>query len=43
MSKGSYGREKEYRKWRYDDLVARFNDKEMFIEWLMEEGLLIKL
>ena len=42
MSKGSYGRGKEHKKWRYADLVARLNDKDMLIEWLMEEGLLTK-
>lgn len=30
------------KKWRYDDLVARMQDKELFVYWLMEEGLLAK-
>ena len=37
---GSYGRNKQQKKCRYDDLVALMLDKEMFIHWLMEEGLL---
>jgi len=39
---GSYGRNREHQKWRYDDLVARMQDKELFVYWLMEEGLLAK-
>lgn len=42
MAKGSYGREGEHRKWRYDDLIVRLHDKDTLIEWLMEEGLLAK-
>ena len=29
-------------KWRYDDLVARMQDKEMLVHWLMNEGLMVK-
>lgn len=39
---GSYGRNREHQKWRYDDLVARMQDKELFVYWLMEEGLFAK-
>ena len=28
---GSYGRNREHNKWRYDDLVARMQDKEMLV------------
>lgn len=28
--------------WCYDDLVARMQDKELFVYWLVEEGLLAK-
>lgn len=38
----SYGRNREHQKWCYDDLVARMQDKELFVYWLMEEGLLAK-
>ena len=39
---GSYGRNREHSKWRYDDLVARMQDKEMLVHWLMNEGLMVK-
>ena len=39
---GSYGRNCEHRKWRYDNLVARMQDKEMLVHWLMDEGLMAK-
>ena len=39
---GSYGRNREHNKWRYDDLVARMQDKEMLVHWLMNEGLMVK-
>lgn len=39
---GSYGRNREHKKWRYDDLVARMQDKEMLVHWLMDEGLMAK-
>ena len=42
LAKGSYGREREHSKWRYDDLIARLHDKEVLIQWLMVEGLLAK-
>ena len=42
ITAGSYGRNNEHKKWRYDNLVARLGDKEMMIEWLMVEGLLAK-
>lgn len=42
MAKGSYLREKEHRKWRYNDLIYRLHDKDILIQWLMEEGLLAK-
>ena len=29
-------------KWRYDDLIGRFHDKDRLIKWLMEDGLLVK-
>ena len=38
--RGSYGRNCEHKKWRYDDLVARMQDKEMLVDWLMAEGLI---
>lgn len=38
----SYGHNREHQKWCYDDLVARMQDKELFVYWLMEEGLLSK-
>ena len=39
---GSYGRNREHNKWRYDDLVARMQDKEMLVHWLMNEELMVK-
>ena len=36
---GSYGPTREHKKWRYDDLVMRMQDKEILIHWLMNEGL----
>ena len=39
---GSYGRNNKHKKWRYDDLVGVMADKEMFIHWLMDEGLIAK-
>ena len=39
---GSYGRNSQHKKWRYDDLVRFMVDKEMLIHWLMEEGLMAK-
>ena len=44
MAKGSYARDesKPDRKWRYDDLIGRFHDKDRLIKWLMEDGLLVK-
>ena len=39
---GSYGRNREHKKWRYDDLIAQIQDKEMLIQWLMAEGLIAK-
>ena len=41
-SKDSYGHDRKHKTWRYDDLIAQFQDKETLIEWLMEEGLLGK-
>lgn len=35
MAKGSYLREKEHRKWRYNDLIYRLHDKDILIQWLM--------
>lgn len=40
--RGSYGRNREHRLWRYDDLVRRMMNKEVLMEWLMAEGLLAK-
>ena len=40
--RGSYARKREHRQWRYDDLVRRMIDKEVLMEWLIEEGLLAK-
>lgn len=40
--KGSYGRNCEHKKWRYDNLVAQMQDKEMLVYWLMDEGLMAK-
>ena len=37
---GSYGRNNQHKKWRYDDLVGLIVDKEMLIHWLIEEGLM---
>ena len=44
MAKGSYARDesKHDRKWRYDDLIGRFHDKDRLNKWLMEDGLLVK-
>ena len=39
---GSYGRNREHNKWRYDDLVTRMQDKEILIHLLMNEGLMAK-
>ena len=39
---GSYGRNREHKKWQYDGLVGRMQDKEMLIHWLMDEGLMAK-
>ena len=39
---GSYGRNNQHKKWRYDDLVGLMVDKEMLIHWLIEEGLMAK-
>ena len=39
---GSYGRNREHNKWRYDDLVTRMQDKEILVHWLMNEGLMAK-
>lgn len=41
-SRGSYNRNKDHDKWRYDDLMAKMVDKEILIEWLMAEGMLAK-
>ena len=32
----------EHNKWRYDDLVARMQDKEMLVHWLMDKELMAK-
>ena len=40
--RGSYARKREHKQWRYDDLVRRMIDKEVLMEWLIEEGLLAK-
>ena len=39
---GSYGRNREHNKGRCDDLVARMQDEEMLVHWLMDEGLMVK-
>ncbi|PFX28023.1 hypothetical protein AWC38_SpisGene7279 [Stylophora pistillata] len=39
---GSYGRNCEHKKWRYDNLVVQMQDKEMLVYWLMDEGLMAK-
>ena len=39
---GSYGRNNQHKKWRYDDLVGLMGDKEIMIHWLIEEGLMAK-
>ena len=39
---GSYGRNRQHVKWRYDNLVALMQDKEILIHWLMDEGLISK-
>jgi len=35
-------REDGLKKWRYDDIVRLMEDKEMFIQWLMDERLIAK-
>ena len=40
--KGRYGSNRKRNKWRYDNLVARMQDKEMLVHWLMNEGLMVK-
>ena len=44
MAKGSYARDesKPDSKWRYDDLIGRFHDKERLIKWLIEDGMVVK-
>ena len=42
MSKGSYGRANNQKKWRYDDLSAILTEKKTLIQWLMTEGFLAK-
>ena len=39
---GSHGRNYKQKKWRYDDIVGLMEDKEMFIQWLMDERLIAK-
>ena len=39
---GSYSHNREHNKWRYDDLVARMQDKEMLVHWLMDKELMAK-
>lgn len=39
---GSYGRKYQHKKWRYDDIVRLMEEKEMFIQWLMDERLIAK-
>ena len=39
---GSYGRNNQHKKWRYDDLLGLMGDKEILIHWLIEEGLMAK-
>ena len=39
---GSYGRNRQHVKWRYDNLVALMQDKEILIHWLINEGLISK-
>ena len=39
---GSYGRNNQHKKWRYDDLVGLMGDKEILIHWLIEEMLMAK-
>ena len=34
---GSYGRNREHNKWRYDDLVTRMQDKEILIHCMVNE------
>ena len=42
LQTGSYGRKNQHKKWWYDDLVGLMVDKELLIQWLMEEGLIGK-
>ena len=42
MAKGGYGRARNDKKWRYDDLSARINEKDTLIAWLMVEGFLAR-
>ena len=39
---GSYGRNNQHKKQRYDDLVGLMVDEQMLIHWLIEEGLIGK-
>ena len=39
---GSYGRHNIHKKWRFEDLLMRMFDKERLMEWMMDEGLLVK-
>ena len=34
--------DRQHKKWRHDVLVARMQDKEMLVHWLMEEGVIAK-
>ena len=38
----SYGCNCKHKKWRYDNLVVRKQDKEMLVHWLMDGGLMAK-
>ena len=38
---GSYGRNSQHKKWRYDDLLGLMGDKETLIHWLIA-GLMAK-
>ena len=42
ISKGSYGRANNQKKWRYDDLSAILIEKQTLVQWLMREGFLAK-
>lgn len=41
-ARGSYNRDKEHKKWRFEDLLKLLHDKKTLIDWLMDEELIAK-